>query len=388
MLGFKKPSRKVFISYSSRDKRSKEQLRKNFAPFTESGKLNVWIDESKIDVGDDWEKKLDKALKESELAVLLMSENFFDSEYIREKELPFILKSAQKKRMSVVPVLLKDCGWKEYKFLNKLQVIGASKPLMSIQSLPKRQKEWQRVVNTVAEVLKSNPARATWVSLTTRWTLLNVLGAFLGFSAAFGFYQYVGSGEMELPAIMAGFQDTIPIVLIALLIALFQFLAVSRYIARAVIWSICSFVGLLFLFEFVDLTSISLEAFGVNLDSLFKLMGTTAGEPNDDSGAIPFMSRLSFMPDHAVLVGGLIGFAQSVMVWTKYAARNYFWWFVGSILWVVISAFGYSLGINLLGSGVNRLNPVNGILFGGLYGLLSSPILFLLINRIARRKQS
>lgn len=366
MFGFNPPPRKVFISYSRKDKRSKDQLKKNFTPVIENGNLNVWIDESNIDVGDDWERKIDKALTESELAVLLMSENFFDSEYIRKKELPYIIKNAKKKRMSVVPVSIRKSGWKEYDSLRKLQVIGEAKPLQTIKSTADRQEAWQNVVDTVVGILNDNPAPASWASLTRRWTIFSVLGAIFGFLAATYLPNIVQQVEIFPEVFQATIMPFAPGFLIGLSIGLFQLIAISRYITRATLWFLCCLVGWVFMF-------------------------------NLEFTASPLYN--------GALLGGVIGSAQGLMVWSKYAARNYFWWILGFLLWFMVSSLAYALGFwgvsvgaeqsSLLFCGAtidgciftNPLHPLYGLVFGTLFGLSSSPVLALLVNRIARRKQ-
>ena len=52
--------------------------------------MEAWAD-SKIDVGDDWETKIQEAMAQASIAVLLITHNFLTSDYIMTKEVPFLL---------------------------------------------------------------------------------------------------------------------------------------------------------------------------------------------------------------------------------------------------------------------------------------------------------
>ena len=89
----------LFISYSHLDAALLQEFQHalniggSFAPL-------VWSDE-RLAEGDDWEKEIQKALKNANLALLLVTRNFLQSSYIQTKELPNILKRANENTLSV-----------------------------------------------------------------------------------------------------------------------------------------------------------------------------------------------------------------------------------------------------------------------------------------------
>lgn len=65
------PSPKVFVSYSHRDSEALEQLRRFLHTLEREGLLAVWMDTG-LQAGDDWKRKIDQALAEATVAVLLI----------------------------------------------------------------------------------------------------------------------------------------------------------------------------------------------------------------------------------------------------------------------------------------------------------------------------
>lgn len=86
----------AFLSYSRKDRRLRDEL----VPMLRTVAVvrdRLWFDEQGIQVGDKFDPKIQQALAEAQAALLLVSKNFLDlqSAYIREHELPFILRRYQ-----------------------------------------------------------------------------------------------------------------------------------------------------------------------------------------------------------------------------------------------------------------------------------------------------
>src|SRR3954462_11607405 len=95
---------KVFISYSHADKEWLDRLQRHLKPLVREG-LECW-DDTHIRPGDDWQREIRTALDTAQVAVLLISANFFASDFIDENELPPLLASAQAKGVRILPVIL------------------------------------------------------------------------------------------------------------------------------------------------------------------------------------------------------------------------------------------------------------------------------------------
>lgn len=99
----------VFISYSHADGKWLAMLRKQLKPLEHKG-LDVWSDRD-ITPGREWPVEIDSYLNRAKVAVLLVSVNFLNSDFIREQELPRLLRAAQLGQVTILPVLVSDCLW-------------------------------------------------------------------------------------------------------------------------------------------------------------------------------------------------------------------------------------------------------------------------------------
>lgn len=118
---------KVFISYSHEDKSFLKDIQRHFKPFLD--KINYW-DDSKIQPGQNWKEEIGKALKETKVGILLVSTDFLGSDFIRNKEIPELLETAEKEGGVILIVILKPCLFEEFEDLNKYQAMNPpSKPL-------------------------------------------------------------------------------------------------------------------------------------------------------------------------------------------------------------------------------------------------------------------
>ena len=86
--------RPVFISYSHEDAEWLSKLKLFLRPLEDQGLLHIW-DDTDIRPGAQWFDDIRRSLESARVAVFLVTQNFLNSEFIREKELPVLLKNAQ-----------------------------------------------------------------------------------------------------------------------------------------------------------------------------------------------------------------------------------------------------------------------------------------------------
>ena len=80
----------AFVSYCHKDKKFlEEEFRPYMLTLEEQGLIEFWHD-GKIDSGTEWETDLQQALHSAGAAVLIVTQGFLFSDYIRHKELPVL----------------------------------------------------------------------------------------------------------------------------------------------------------------------------------------------------------------------------------------------------------------------------------------------------------
>ena len=99
----------VFISYSHDDQEWLNEIKKMLAPFQARG-LDIW-DDHDIPSGAHWKEAIKKALVRTKVAVLLVSKNFLSSDFIRNHELPSLLKAEEKNGLTVLWVPVSYCAY-------------------------------------------------------------------------------------------------------------------------------------------------------------------------------------------------------------------------------------------------------------------------------------
>jgi hypothetical protein len=104
---------RVFVSYSHQEPEylAKDSLLGFLRGLEEEG-VEFWTDEELV-AGDDWDAVIQKELARSDLALVLVSQAFLDSRYIKHQEIRRLLE----KRVTVLPVILSACEWERHDWL-------------------------------------------------------------------------------------------------------------------------------------------------------------------------------------------------------------------------------------------------------------------------------
>jgi len=148
----KSPSRsKVFISYSRQDHEWLRKLRVHLRPLERNGLLSVWTD---LDIapGTKWREEIKDGIASAKIAVLLVSSDFLNSEFIAAHELPLIFKAAERMQVrllwiSIGPSLYTETEISKYQALN-----DPAKPL-ALMSKPEQDRELVEIAKKIKDSL-------------------------------------------------------------------------------------------------------------------------------------------------------------------------------------------------------------------------------------------
>ncbi len=70
-----------------------------------------WRDLTGIGAGEDWNDTIKQAVGAADVFLLMLSPDWCARSFIREEELPAIVRRVRRARGLVIPVLLSDCDW-------------------------------------------------------------------------------------------------------------------------------------------------------------------------------------------------------------------------------------------------------------------------------------
>jgi hypothetical protein len=162
----------IFISYAHNDndssdpaKRWLNRLREQLEPLVQQGQIALCSDQD-IELGDDWHAHIEKHLIGAKAAVLLVSPAFLASKYIRNSELPALLRKAKQEGVRIIPILLRPCLFAESKFkypdpkigpdeftLASLQAAGSPAKTLSEMSEGEQDRALLKVAQTLAKLI-------------------------------------------------------------------------------------------------------------------------------------------------------------------------------------------------------------------------------------------
>jgi len=108
--------RRVFVSYSHDNRAWRDAFRQMLGPALAMFDVELWADDH-VRSGDDWERAIDGAVADAELALLLVTPAHLDSSFIWETEVPALVAGG----VPVVWALVEECLWEHNPLLARAQ---------------------------------------------------------------------------------------------------------------------------------------------------------------------------------------------------------------------------------------------------------------------------
>jgi hypothetical protein len=146
---------RIFISYSHKDTKHLERLRTHLAFYELRGLLDTW-DDTKLAPGSLWHEEIKKAIKQTKVAILLVSADFLASKFIAENELLPLLVAAETEGTIIIPVILSACAFQASELA---QFQAVNKPSDPIEGMRKsdREKIWNDVTEFISKQVNKVP---------------------------------------------------------------------------------------------------------------------------------------------------------------------------------------------------------------------------------------
>ena len=144
----------IFISYSHADSSHQLRLRKHLATFERAGNIRYWSD-TQLKTGDLWRNEIENNLHKTAVAILLISADFLDSDFIRSNELPPLLKAWQDNGVHILPVVVKPCNFSHVKELSCFQAVNDPDKTIEEMSFAEQERTWANLSKIAYERLLS-----------------------------------------------------------------------------------------------------------------------------------------------------------------------------------------------------------------------------------------
>src|SRR5919112_3336674 len=141
---------KVFISYSHKDERFREQLQEPLFAAKRQGLIDDWHDR-RIAPGEEWEDLISENLETSGIILLLVSSSFIASPYCYDKEMNRALEKHEAGQARVIPIILRPVDWSEAPFA-RLQALPRNGRAVSRWS--NRDEAWMDVAKGIRVAVK------------------------------------------------------------------------------------------------------------------------------------------------------------------------------------------------------------------------------------------
>lgn len=145
----------IYAIYTSEEKITMHHLLRQLKSVKDDPNVEIWYDDS-IKSGQTWKPSDKSRLYDADIFLLLVSNTFMYSEFIKQLEFKIIIDRYKSGKAKVIPLILENCPWdidfeaNEYKFnFNELHVLPeVNKPISTWDSA-------EEALSTSAEYIKS-----------------------------------------------------------------------------------------------------------------------------------------------------------------------------------------------------------------------------------------
>jgi internalin A len=141
----------LFISYSHKDERYRDELRGALTPYERRGDVTLW-DDTCIMPGQKWEQEILDKLERADIVVLLVSNYFIGSDYCYSKEMKRALERDAARENAVVPIIVRACAFHKLELGQLQAILPLGKPINQHKD---RHQAWLEVTTKLDPLIAS-----------------------------------------------------------------------------------------------------------------------------------------------------------------------------------------------------------------------------------------
>jgi hypothetical protein len=145
-------SNEIFISYSHKDKKFRDELLEHLRPYERSEGIVSWSDKD-IEPGSQWLEEIRHVLATAKVAVLLVTRTFLASDFVHEYELGPLLKQAAAGGVKILWIPVRACAYEKTPLRDYQALISPEKPLAEMKA--ERDRAWVDICRRIVRV--ANP---------------------------------------------------------------------------------------------------------------------------------------------------------------------------------------------------------------------------------------
>lgn len=142
----------IFIIYARKDQDALNDFRAHLKSIEVTEQLNVWYD-GEILPGQDWNEEIQTRLNSSDIILLLISKDFFNSDYIEKKELSLALDRHDNLKCVILPVIVRACVWEDHFLISKFQALPENADPVYSNKWHNSDEAWTDVVRKLKKVV-------------------------------------------------------------------------------------------------------------------------------------------------------------------------------------------------------------------------------------------
>jgi internalin A len=139
----------VFVSYSHKDERFRDELRGALTAYERKGELIAW-DDTRIEAGQKWEREVLSNLERANLILLLLSNDFICSDYCMQKEWEVAKRRDAAGECAIVPIVVRACPFEKLEFGQIQAILPGHKPVKQHRD---RDAAWLEVTKELDRVI-------------------------------------------------------------------------------------------------------------------------------------------------------------------------------------------------------------------------------------------